>query len=137
MPVRAPPGLSPDRNCEANLPRGPSLNSTPRVLRPAAARRYASSNWQTKTPAARTTRRTNLRHANQGPYFRGWPQPTMRAQRTASESGRNHVADFAILPKLTAAATNAQDRLRPATALRHSAKKAHANTLRTMLPERP
>jgi hypothetical protein len=42
------------------------------------------------------------------------------------------VAGFAALPKPKAAATNAQNRLRPATVLRHSAKKAHANTLRIM-----
>src|SRR5438093_7804208 len=136
MPARAPPRLTPDRNREANLQRGPSSHSSLRVLRPAAARRYASSNWQTKTPAAKTTRRTNPRHANQGPYFRGWSQRTMRAQRRAPKSGRNHVAGFATPPKTTAAAINAQVRSRPATALRHSGKKARANTLRTMLPER-
>src|SRR5262245_52027780 len=135
MPARALPRLSPDHNRGANLPRGPSSHSSPRVLRPAAARRYASSNSQTKTPAAKTTRRTNPRHANQGPYFQSRPL-TMRAQRGASESGRNHVACFATLPKVTAAATNAQDQLHPATALRHLTKKAHADMLRSMLPKR-
>src|SRR5262249_57291310 len=101
--------------------------SSRRVLRPAAARLYASSNWQTKTPAAKGARRTNRGHANQRPYFRGWARPTMRAQRGASESGRNHVAGCATLPTTTAAATNAQDWLRPAKALRHLARKAHAN----------
>src|SRR5438093_2934214 len=136
MPARAPPRLTPDRNREANLPRGPSSHSSRRVLRLAAARRYASSNWQTKTPAAKTTRRTNPRHANQGPYFRGWPRPTMRAQRAASESDSDHTAVFATLPKPTVTATTEQKRLRPATVLRHSEKTAHANTLRRMLPER-
>src|SRR5207249_7734419 len=77
-----------------------------------------------------------LRHANKGPYFRGWPQPTIRAQRGASESGRNHVAGFATRPTTTAAGTNAQDQLRPAKALRHLAKKAHANRSRPTLPGR-
>src|SRR5436189_1635625 len=136
MPAPAPPGLIPDRNREANLPRGPSSDSNPRVLRSAAARRHAWSNWQAKTLAAKTTRRTNPRHANQGPYFRGWPQPTMRAQRAASESDSDHTAVFATLPKPTATATTEQKRLRPARVLRHSEKTAHANTLRTVLPER-
>src|SRR5437016_7626095 len=136
MPVRSPPRLTPDRNREANLPRGPSSHSSPRVLPPAAARRYASSNWQTKTPAAKRARRTNLRHANKRPCFRGWPQPTIRAQRGALESGRNHVAGFATRLTTTAAGINAQGRLRPATALRHLAKKAHANRSRPTLPGR-
>jgi hypothetical protein len=46
------------------------------------------------------------------------------------------MAGFATLAKPTAAATNAQDWLRPATIRPHSEKKAHAKTLRTMLPER-
>src|SRR5207247_8419738 len=116
----------------ANRPRGPSSHSSRRVLRLAAARRYASSNWQTKTPAAKTTRRTNPRHANQGPYFRGWPRPTMRAQRAASESGSDQILRFATRPTVTVTATDARKRLRPATARRHLAKKAHARTLRTM-----
>src|SRR5205085_1078333 len=124
-----------DRSHEANLPRGPSLRSTPQVLRPGAARHYALSNWQTKTPAAKTIRRTNLRHANQRPYFRG-RLPTMRAQRTASESGSDHIPGFATRRTVTATATNAQKRLRPATVLRHLAKKAHANMSRTRLPAR-
>jgi len=52
--------LGPDRNRETNLPRGPSSYLSRRVLLLAAARRYASSNCQRKTPAAKTTQRTNL-----------------------------------------------------------------------------
>ena len=60
----------------------------------------------------------------------------MRARRAASESGSDQIPGCATFPEPTEAATNAQKQLRPATVLRHSAKKADANTLRTMLPER-
>src|SRR5438067_7902682 len=106
MPAPALPGLIPGRNREANLPRGPSSHLSRRVLRPAAARRHALSNWQTKTLAAKTTRRTDPGRAKKGPYFRDSTQPTMRAQRDALESGRNHVAGFSTVPKVTVAAIN-------------------------------
>src|SRR5437867_6286509 len=55
-----------------------------------------------------------------------FPKPTADHARTTRciRTGQESCGRFSTSPKTTAAATNAQDRLRPATALRHLAKKA-------------